>query len=272
MWLCLQYQKPYAIHVHGNFLGKNYRGTTGAKKKWLHYFLSRASAGIVITNTLKKNFAGLLPAEKVYAVDYFVEDFLYQVKPAAKKTDKLRILYLSNLMKEKGILQCLDALLLIRQKEIPFEAVIAGKIESGSDEEVHSRLKELGSSVTYTGVITGTDKIQALQNANVFILPTFYPMEGLPFSLLEAMATGNIVITTQHAGIPDVVTEKNGYLVPTQSSEAIAECLEHIHQNLAEQVRVVSSHNMAYAASVFTEKHFTESIVEILQSTVKKPA
>ena len=39
------------------------------------------------------------------------------------------------------------------------------------------------------------------------MLPTYYKMEGQPISILEAMATGNVILTTRHAGIPDVVTD-----------------------------------------------------------------
>ena len=268
--LCMALRKPYTIHVHGNHLGVHYRLLQGSKKKIFHFLISHAAAGIVITRSLKENFKGLLPENKVFVVDYFVEDYLYKLNAAAKKDDKLHILYLSNLMKEKGILECLDALAEIKQKNIAFHAVIAGSVETGLQAEIDKRLHQLGSDASYVGVITGEEKIKAFAQANVFILPTYYPMEGLPFSLLEAIAIGNIVITTKHAGIPDVVNEKNGFIVAPHSSAAITECLQKINENIRQNVHDYSAYNMQYAASHFTENNFTNQILDVLMSTRKK--
>ena len=53
----------------------------------------------------------------------------------------------------------------------------------------------------YIGIVNGKAKKNLLEWGNVFVLPTFYKMEGQPISILEAMATKNLVVTTNHAGI-----------------------------------------------------------------------
>jgi glycosyltransferase involved in cell wall biosynthesis len=267
--LCLLFNKPYTIHVHGNYLGKHYRSLTGIKKKIFHFLISKASAGIVITESLKKNFEGLLPESRINVVEYFVEEPLY-ANDIFKNSKSLEILYLSNLMREKGILEFLDALVELDSKEISFHANVAGSIEAGLKDEVESRLNKLGDKVTYLGTILGDVKTQNLIEANVFVLPTYYTMEGLPFSLLEAMATGNILITTKHAGIPDVVTELNGFLVEKQSSVAIADVIETISKDLSSYVNKISEYNIAYARLNFTEKNFTDKVLTVLQSTIKQ--
>ena len=262
--------KPYTIHVHGNYLGKQYAKLTGIKKAIYGYLISRAAAGIVITKSLSKNFDNLLAPDKIFTADYFVEQDLY-TRPLTKKADHLRILYLSNLMSEKGILEVLDALLALKQKNIPFEAVVAGSMETGIRPEVEKRLAELGNTVHYAGVVTGEAKVDRLMQANVFILPTYYTMEGLPFSVLEAMATGNIIITTAHAGLPDVVTEGvNGFLVQPKLSAPIADCLEKISQNVPAMVDKYSTYNRPYAAAHFTEENYTTQVIDILNGTIKK--
>jgi len=47
----------------------------------------------------------------------------------------------------------------------------------------------------------------------IFCLPTYYPNEGQPISILEAMANGCAIVTTDHGGIKDVVTKENGIFV-----------------------------------------------------------
>lgn len=267
--LCMLFNKPYTIHVHGNFLGTQYRSLMGLKKKIFHFLVSKASAGIVITKSLENNFEGLLPECQINVVEYFVEEPLYN-NDIVKKSDSLKILYLSNLMREKGILEFLDALIQLNDRGVNFEANIAGSIETGLKDEVEHRLNKLGNKVVYLGTILGDKKTQKLIEANVFVLPTYYTMEGLPFSLLEAMATGNILITTQHAGISDVVTESNGFLVEKRSSSMITDVIETINKDLSGYVNRISKYNMAYARSNFTEKNFTDKVLAVLQSTMKK--
>jgi glycosyltransferase involved in cell wall biosynthesis len=266
---CLLLHRPYVIHVHGNFLGEQYKMLSGAKKRLFSFLISNATAGVVITKSLTKIFEKLLPEKKVYVVDYFVEEELHK-EVKAKLVDKPRILYLSNLMKEKGILEFLDALIEIKNKKIDFQAAIAGSIESGLEDHVHSKFALLGNAISYLGVITGPEKVRAFQEANIFILPTYYTMEGLPFSILEAIATGNIIISTVHAGIPDIINESNGFLVEKRSSKAIATCIESINLNLKETIKTIAQHNINYARSNFTEKKYTDSIMAILENSLIK--
>ncbi len=261
--LCILLNKPYVVHVHGNYLGKQYQLLTGVKKKIFHFLLSRCAAGIVLSKSLVHNFDGLLPLDKVFVVENFVDDTLYMSIPQ-KCTDKLVIIYLSNLMREKGILDVLDALSLLQQANIPFEATIAGSMEVGIKPEIESRLQSLGSSVAYVNTITGDKKKQKLQEANVFILPTYYKMEGQPISLLEGLATGNIIISTQHAGIPDIINERNGYLVKPQSPAEIADCLKCINLDIPGNIEKFAGYNRSYAATTFTEKRFFENIYKVL--------
>lgn len=262
--LCILSNKPYVIHVHGNYLGKQYQLLTGIKKKIFHFLLSKCAAGIVLSKSLVHNFDGLIPLSKVFVVENFVDNTLYSTVPQ-KRTDKLGIIYLSNLMREKGILDVLDALLLLQKSNIPFEATIAGSMEVGIKPEIESRLQQLGSSVAYVNTITGDKKKQKLQEANVFVLPTYYKMEGQPISLLEGLATGNIIISTQHAGIPDIIGADNGYLVKPQSPQEIAACLEKIYADIPGNVQRFADVNRNYAASTFTENKFFNKIFEVLK-------
>ena len=62
--------------------------------------------------------------------------------------------------------------------------------------------------VTYHGGVGGDKKRELLRVCDIFVLLTRYPNEGQPISILEAMGNGMAIITTDHAGIPDIV--KNG--------------------------------------------------------------
>lgn len=263
---CILFRKPYVIHIHGNYLGTQFKELKGIKKYFFKYLISNASVGIVLSESLKSNFEGLLDFSKIVVVENFVEDGIYaSMNEITKPNDKLRIVYLSNLMKEKGILELLDALIKLKERDIDFESQIAGAIEQDIEKEVNQKLFILKSNVQYLGIVQGEKKHKILKESNVFILPTYYKMEGQPISILEALATGNIIITSPQGGIPDVVTEQNGYFVKSESAFSIAECIEKIGDNIVQQIDFFSNHNIEYAKRNFTEKMFTDKIIAVFE-------
>lgn len=261
---CLLIRKPYIIHIHGNHLGNEYKSLHGFNKWLFSYFIKKASAGIVLSNSLKNNFEGLLDSEKVFIVENFAQDDLVQKEEITKLKDKLRLLYLSNLMEEKGILDFLDSLILLKNEGILFSADIAGKIEDESEFIINNKFKELQGFIEYHGVVFGQQKIDLLEKSNVFILPTYYRMEGQPISLIEAMATGNIIVTTKFSGIPDIISKENGYFVKSNDPESIYNVLININKDLVTEVDKFNNTNIKYVKSHFTEAKFASKILNVI--------
>jgi glycosyltransferase involved in cell wall biosynthesis len=262
---CILIGKPYIIHIHGNHLGNEYKSLQGLKKRFFSYFIKKASAGIVLSNSLKDNFEGLLDSKKVFIVENFAQNDLVQKSKMTKPKDMLRLLYLSNLMEEKGIIDFLDSLILLKNEGILFEADIAGKIEDESDSIINNKFNELKGFIKYHGVVSGQNKKDLLEKSNIFILPTYYRMEGQPISLIEAMATGNIIITTNFSGIPDIISEDNGYFVQPKSPKNIFEVLVKINTKLEKNINQYSTVNIKYVKSYFTEAQFSNKILKVIK-------
>jgi glycosyltransferase involved in cell wall biosynthesis len=262
--------KPYAIHLHGNYLGKEYHNLKGVKKKIFRWLIASASAGIVLSESLRKNFEFILPEDRIFVVENFVSDELMTQKlKGVSDGDGLKILFLSNLMKEKGILDLLKALIILKNKGVEFSAILAGAIEEEIRSEVKSLLEKLGSDVNYAGVLKGDSKAEALRRSNTFVLPTYYIMEGQPISILEAMASGHVIVTTMHAGIPDIAGPENGLFVRKQSPEDLAEKLEKIYFNKEWACKVAVT-NRKLAWERFTESRFSDDLFRILTHVSKK--
>jgi len=84
------------------------------------------------------------------------------------------------------------------------------------------RAHEMGI-IEYLGYVD--DVKQALADCSVYVLPSWYG-EGVPHSLLEAMATGRPIITTDSRGCRETVTpSSNGTLVPPGNAEALADAM-----------------------------------------------
>lgn len=263
-------RKPYVIHLHGNHLGTQYARLGGIRRWFFLRCVRNAAAGIVLSESLRSNFDGLLPPSKVFVVENFAGDALFAPPAAEKPADQLRILYLSNLMRDKGILVLLEALRQLRSRGVAFHARLAGQMESGIGAEIRQALGQLGDSTEYLGPVHGEAKRQVLEEANVFVLPTHYPMEGQPISILEGLATGNIIVTTRHAGIPDVVGLEHGFLVPIQDATALADAFASVSANLPDAVARFSGPNRAYARTRFTEKAFVDRVFAVLEHVAPK--
>ncbi|CAD0006598.1 glycosyltransferase family 4 protein [Flavobacterium salmonis] len=262
---CLAAGRPYIIHIHGNHLGNEYKSLKGFKKRCFAFCIRKAAAGIVLSNSLRSNFDGLLNPKKVFIVENFAQDDLVQNKEISKPKDKLRLLYLSNLMEEKGILDFLDSLILLKNEGIVFEADIAGKIEDESEIVINHKFRELQGFIKYHGVVSGQSKIDLLEKSNVFVLPTYYRMEGQPISLIEAMATGNIIVTTKFSGIPDIISAENGRFVSSKSPESIFNTLLEINEKLEECIDKYSRINAVYVQSYFTEEQFAAKVFKVIK-------
>jgi colanic acid/amylovoran biosynthesis glycosyltransferase len=128
----------------------------------------------------------------------------------------------------------------------------------------------LNSKVHFIGVITPEQVVHEMHEANVFVQHSMTTpdgeTEGAPVAIMEAGATGLPVVSTLHAGIPEIVEHgKTGYLVPEGDVEGMAQYLIKLLQGgpLAQQ--------MGLAASERIEAHFSvEQNIRILTQTIEK--
>lgn len=259
--------KKVIIHIHGNYLRTEYGLLPEFKKRLFSHILKRANKGIVLSEKLKQNLTSFLPNHKIYILHNYVEDYLmHDIKENVmnKFNDELRIVYLSNLMTEKGIFDLLKALEILQENKIKFNAQLAGNIDSSIKDEILLKVSNL-ENCSYEGVVNGERKKRLLLEANVFVFPTYYKMEGQPISLLEAMATGNIILTTNHAGISDVFSIKNGFYIEKNAPKDIANKLKMVSNNLAKfESLMIDNHN--YIKGSFNERIFLQSLINIFKA------
>ena len=89
-------------------------------------------------------------------------------------------------------------------------------------------------------------------------------MEGQPISIIEAMASGNLIISTEHAGIPELVKhEVNGFLVKKKSPEEISDKLFFLANNLY-VLKDFSLRNINKASLKFSLKNFEKTMINII--------
>ena len=270
--LCYRYLGRMVIHLHG---GAGMRLLMSEKHPLLRainsFFLKRVGAVVVLGERLKSIFSNAMPLDRLYAVPNFANDEFFVspdvIESKFASTQPLRLLFLSNLLPGKGHLELLAALSqLPLEQRVCLQVDFAGGFESAEDESNFRQrvLAVEGLQVQVHGVVRGEHKRQLLKRAHLFCLPTYYPYEGQPISILEAYASGCAVMTTNHSGIFDTFTPGiNGLELLPRKPESIKEALSYA------LVHPQALHKFAKANRLDAEEKYRASIhLDALQKII----
>src|SRR4029453_15107290 len=152
------------------------------------------------------------------------------------------VLFVSNMLREKGPLILLEALAAVAKRKVPFQAVFAGAwrgdLTEGEFDTAAHRLG-LNGVVLHRGAVYGDSKWALFRNADLFVFPSFYANEAMPLVLLEAMAFGLPVVSTDVAAIPTVVrNNETGLVVPPADSGALAQAIAGLLDDREQRARM----------------------------------
>ena len=179
------------------------------------------------------------------------------------------VLCVARLIPEKGVVQFIEAALELCRTRRDARFLLAG---------TGPLLERLRERVSLEGagdrihVLGWRNDIQSLMKcSDIFALPSYY-MEGLPVSILEAMACAKPVVSTHHKGCEDAVADgSTGFLVPSRQSAPLAERIAMLLDD--ERLRA----SMGRAGRQRVEREFriadcTHTIVEVLEKAIAAPA
>jgi len=186
------------------------------------------------------------------------EDFIYNKYSSDKHY--FTILFLARIEIEKGIYETIEAFKLIKQRYKQVKLIIAG--DGIEKVNVCKKIEDEGlCDVIIKGFVTGIDKIDVLKGSGIYILPSY--REGLPGSVLEAMAFGLPIITTNVGGIPDIFeNNKNGFITSSIEPKILAELIEKLLRN-KQLMNKMSIYNYKYAKSRFWSNIVVQRIEKI---------
>jgi glycosyltransferase involved in cell wall biosynthesis len=139
-------------------------------------------------------------------------------------------LLLARLIRDKGIREYVEAAQLVKARHPHVRFRLGGFIDERPSAITRAELErwESTGTIEYLGHLD--DVRPALEEASVFVLPSY--REGLPLSVLEAMAMGRPIVTTDVPGCRETVNQgENGFLVPARSPHDLAEAMERFIAN-----------------------------------------
>lgn len=254
-------QRTY-LHLHG---GAGMRVLLSDRHTWLRWlnawFLRRVAGVIVLGQRHVDIYHTLMPRERIHVVRNFAPDELFvspdELTEKWANTSVLHVLFLSNLLPGKGYEELVQAI-----KRLPpdlaerYHFSFAGGFESEAAKQSFLEAIQNMPHVQYHGMVHGDEKRELFRQAHVFCLPTYYPYEGQPISILEAYAAGCAVATTDHSGIFDVFTPgENGWQVMPRSPESLVDMLAKVAAHAAEAARIGQANHAAANTSFRLEHH-----------------
>jgi len=258
---------PYILHIHGGYVCKAYELMSAFKRKIFSRLLEGSQSVIALSTSLAQDLGKTFPNTNIEVVENFYDPRLIQDPIKRTFHEVPRFLFLSNLMLGKGVLEFLDALRILKDtKNISFDVALAGNIEKGIGETLKQKIDALGDSVYFFGLADFNKKKELLYWSDIFVLPTWYIMEGQPLSIIEAYVTGNAVVSTHQGGIQDISNYESFFKTEAQNPAALAATLEKV----IAQLPILNSQLAATAAAAqkrFNSENFIAKIEAVLSAS-----
>lgn len=229
--LCRIFGTRVLIHLRGSEFRERMENGSGLFLKFVRFILSKTSGAIVLGERLKPIFAGWIPNDRIFVCPNGGDFTIPERSPRIGNT--IRLLYIGNLQPGKGIDDLLQAICLLPEEiRSQTELTLLG---AWRDAETQRRCMNLIQSQNLRVQLLNQDesgrKFDLLSHSDIFVFPPRDP-EGHPWVIVEAMAAGLPVITTDRGAIAESIEDGyNGYIVPLNNPGELAGRIAELSQN-----------------------------------------
>ena len=222
VWLASWLGPRIVLQVHGGAFRDYYQSRRPPTRAYIRATLGRADVVIALGEQWAERLRSIAPSARVVVVPNSVRLGTQVAQPA--EGEPVQVLFLGDVADHKGAFLLLDAWhRLTSDPSVPGDArlVLAG---DGDLDRARRRVEELGlDEVDLRGWVNPERVEDLLAHSHVLVLPS--RGEGQPMAVLEAMARSLCVVATDVGGIPDLVDETCGVLVPVDDVAALAAAL-----------------------------------------------
>ena len=186
------------------------------------FFQNSDDRNYFLTNTLVNNNKSLLINGSGVNINEF--------QPRAKLDQRYIFLMIARIIPEKGVYEFVQAARIVKQKYPNIVFQLLGPLESESPAILPQTVSDWNKEGVIEYISEKSDVKPFIANCNTFVLPSY--REGTPKSVLEAMAMGKPIITSDVPGCREPVIDRvNGYLVPPRNSHLLAESMLSIYED-----------------------------------------
>jgi glycosyltransferase involved in cell wall biosynthesis len=299
VWFASLWAVPAVVHLHGGDLAVFQHGLTPFWRRRILAMYRRVSLGIALGESLRSQFDGLLPPERVRVVLNCWPDDECGVLPyrTERPADRpLRLAFISNVLPSKGLYDTVCGVAWAIQHGVKLEFRFAGKFLDHDGaiaklpefsrenhpardlEDCYDRLVgDLGiaNHVVRLGGVAGRQKWELLAETDILLLPIYNPTEGQPLVAIEAMRAGCVLVCTQCGGLVDVVEDGvTGKVVPPRNPVEIGKAIKWFWDHPGE-VKRIGNANMTRAEGMHSPREHIHRIRaifdEVLSDSGKTP-
>lgn len=174
--------------------------------------------------------AGLLPPDRTTSIPngICVGSAVQDLRPVRRTAGAAEILVVGRLVRQKGIPVLLEAARIVLQSHPRSRFTLAGDGPLRAELEEEAERLGISEKVRFLGTVA--DAGELLAHCDLFVLPSLW--EGMPLSLLEAMAAGRPAVATAVSGSAELILdEETGLLVPPGDAMALAVAMARLLQN-----------------------------------------
>jgi glycosyltransferase involved in cell wall biosynthesis len=214
------WRRPVIVHVHGSSFDEFVSEAPTSVAALQSLVFGASDAVVVLSEYWRDVLSTRVSDRKIAVVPNAVSPEAYDPDLS---TDPQHLVFVSAHIERKGIVELTEAVEKLHERGVDFRTTIAG---TGPLSDHAADVADAFDDVEYVGYVSESEKRQLLSEASVYALPTY--AEGLPIALLEAMAGGNAVVSTDVGSIPSVVDDENGAVVPPGDVDALSDALEQV--------------------------------------------
>ena len=264
-------RRKVILQLRGSNFQNWIAGASFYVKKYVRLVLRSTQGIIVLGNNLKYLFNEYYSKEKIFVVPNGAN---YNFPGKEKDSKEIKILYLSNLLDSKGIEDVFKSIEILNRnlsnQEIPkFSLDLIGEWLKEDTKKTCLELKEKYKlPVRIHSSEASKDKLNYLTNADIFLFPPREP-EGHPWCIVEAMAAGLPIISTNQGAISEsVIDGVNGFVVEPKKPEMIAEKLLKLMQEKQVREKMGKASRDLYLQN-FTEEIMVEKLSEVFKTVIE---
>jgi len=242
--------KPYLISLHGAFMKEAYSMRKFKKLKKDLYMniigkkiLKKAKFIHLLTQEEKEHLLEFYPEfeNKIRVIPNGLDLSQFEVnlnkydliKKYPKLKDKKIILFLSRINWIKGLDILIPAFANLYKEDNNYHLLIAGKDDGdGYENKIRKWVNEYGltDAVTFTGLLTGKDKLIAFYGSDLFVLPSY--SENFGVAVVEAMACGVPIIVSDKVGISREIEQYNAGTIVKTNVDDVYNGIRNVFYNL----------------------------------------
>lgn len=209
------------VHLHGSMFEMFYEQSSTVGRRLIASVFNGADAVIVLSDTWRQFLSRVSNNERTYVL--YNTSSVGRFRPDKGADEKIVITCMGRLGSRKGTYDLIEAFARVSSRVPAAELVLGG---DGALHEVQRFVEEkrIADRVRILGWVVGEEKRRVFERADVYVLPSYN--EGLPGSIVEAMAAGAPIISTPVGGIPEAVVDgENGFLVQPGDVDRLSERL-----------------------------------------------